>query len=247
MADRRRKRASRAGTIALTVLLFHLHFNAADVPGLEAEFVASGFGVVKRFGYRGRVHESFGPEVPWEELDAMGIRLRLVELERGAVNIVLMRGRDPHPKLGQIGFASGPGERDAILARADRLGLKTAPDPLRSFVTLDKRLDLELTVGGRFEYDDAAQDELRLEHVHVACPSPDRADELVRELLGDEAAQQFEWRPSADGSALCSWRLSGSAADDVKLPDAVVTPSRPRPGSPSSSSAAGGVPPRERL
>jgi hypothetical protein len=210
------------GSIDSTVLLFHLHFNVADVRALEADFVGSGFGVVARFGYRARVHESFGPEVSWEELDAMGIRLRLVELERGAVNIVLMRGRDPRPGLGQIGFVAGPGERDAILESAERLGLRTAPDPLRSFVTLDKRLDLELTVGGRFQYDDAAQGELRLERVIVACPSPERAEKLVRELLGHEAARQFEWRPGAHGSTLCSWSLSGSASADVKLPGAVT-------------------------
>jgi hypothetical protein len=76
------------------MVLYHVHFDVADVPTLERRYICDGFEVVARYGYVGREHRSFGPEVGWDELERMGVRLRLVELESGAVNVVVMRGKN---------------------------------------------------------------------------------------------------------------------------------------------------------
>jgi hypothetical protein len=72
------------------VLLFHVHFEVPDVPAAEADLERDGFALRARFAYVGQDMRRFGPDEP-----LAGARLRLSELEQGAVNVVLMPSRFP--------------------------------------------------------------------------------------------------------------------------------------------------------
>jgi hypothetical protein len=197
------------------VLLYHVHFDVADVPAAEAEWEKRGFGVVARFGYVGKEHRRFEPETGWDELAGLGVRLRLVELERGAVNVVLMRSRFPEVRLGQVGFATNAGEQRAALDRAAAAGARVRNGGFRSFVSSGQRFDLELTAE-RHAYGPEALGELRLERVVVRCADPEKAAALARVVAGEEARRLEFVAGSRDFAELASWSLSGSLAASAR-------------------------------
>jgi hypothetical protein len=185
------------------VLLFHVHFEVPDVPAAEADLEGDGFRVKARFGYVGREHRRFEPDEPLD-----GARLRLSELERGAVNVVLMPSRFPERRLGHFGVAVSPAEHTAVLERAAELGLRTKPDEVRSFIGIDRQLQLELSDAGRYAYDDEAQAALRIESLEIACGNPDDATTRLRELVGPELADKLAFIPGPERFAqLSDWTL----------------------------------------
>ena len=60
----------------------------------------------------------------WEDLDARGFKLRLTELEKGAVNVVVQPGQWPVPRVDHLGLVLEQDEFDATLERAERLNLR---------------------------------------------------------------------------------------------------------------------------
>jgi hypothetical protein len=98
------------------MLLFHVHFEVQDVPAAEAELERDGFALRARFAYVGQDVRRFAPDEP-----LAGARLRLSELEHGAVNVVLMPSRFAERRLGHFGVSASPDEHAAVLRRADDL------------------------------------------------------------------------------------------------------------------------------
>jgi hypothetical protein len=186
------------------LLLFHVHFEVPDVATAEAELESDGFRVKARFGYVGREHRRFAPD---ESLD--GARLRLSELERGAVNVVLMPSRFPERRLGHFGVAVEPDEHAAVLERAEQLGVRTKPDEVRSFVGLDRQLQLELSDARRYAYDGTALGELRIERLEIACANPGEATDRLHELVGPDLASRVVLVPGPERFAqLADWKLA---------------------------------------
>ena len=186
------------------MLLFHVHFEVPDVAAAEAELERDGFGVKARFGYVGREHRRFEPDEPLD-----GARLRLSELERGAVNIVVMPSRFPERRLGHFGVGVSPEEHADVLHRAVELGLRTKPNEVRSFVGLDRQLQLELSDGSRYAYDGAALDALRIERLEIACANPDETSARLRELVGSELGANVGFVPGPERFAqLADWTLA---------------------------------------
>lgn len=201
-------------------LLFHLHFDAPDVPALEASYARAGFRVRGRFGYVGREHRRFDPEVSYDELQANGVRLRLVELERGAVNVVLMRSRSAEVRFGHLGFIANGSEREPILRRAADLGLRVRGGTIRWLISTGQHFSLELADPSRHHYDQRAKDELRVESVVVGCADPGGARTVFSELLGPALAAHVTFRPGPRSHAeLFSCQLAGtSSVAHVRLP-----------------------------
>ena len=86
--------------------LFHYHLVTSKVRDVEARYIAKlGFQLVARYGRIGDEQTHFEAGVPWEELDRLGFRLRLSELERGAVNVVVQPGQWDLPRIDHVGFA----------------------------------------------------------------------------------------------------------------------------------------------
>jgi hypothetical protein len=194
------------------VLLYHVHFDVPDVRAAEAEWEDRGFPVVARFGYVGKEHRRFERETGWTELAKLGVRLRLVELERGAVNVVLMPSRFPEVRLGQVGFATTAEEQRAALDRGADAGARIRNGGFRSFVSSGQRFDFELTAHERHDYGQEALEELRLEELVVRCADPAKAAALARVVAGEEAWRLEFVAGSSDFAELASWSLSGRLA-----------------------------------
>lgn len=186
------------------MLLFHVHFEVPDVAAAEAEFDREGFPVKARFGYVATEHRRFEADEP-----LAGARLRLSELEGGAVNIVVMPSRFPERRLGHFGVAVDSDEHAVVLKRAAELGLRTKPNEVRSFIGIDRQLQLELADANRYDYDDAALATRRIERLEIACAHPDETSARLRELVGAELAHRIGLVPGPERFAqLTDWTLA---------------------------------------
>jgi hypothetical protein len=118
------------------VQLFHYHLVTSKVRDVEARYIAKlGFGLVARYGRIGDEQTHYEAGVPWEELDRLGFRLRLSELERGAVNVVVQPGQWDLPRIDHVGFALDEDEFIDVMERAQRMELRVQEYPgRRTFV-----------------------------------------------------------------------------------------------------------------
>ncbi len=126
--------------------MFHYHLVTSRVREVEARYLAKlGFGLVARYGRVGEEHTSYEPGVSWDELDKAGFKLRLAELERGAVNVVVQPGQWDLPRVDHIGIALDEDDFAATLARADQLKLRVQEHGgRRTFVTTGAGYRVEL-------------------------------------------------------------------------------------------------------
>jgi catechol 2,3-dioxygenase-like lactoylglutathione lyase family enzyme len=118
------------------VHLFHYHLVTSKVRDVEARYIAKlGFRLVARYGRIGDEQTHYESGVSWEELDRMGFRLRLSELECGAVNVVVQPGQWELPRLDHIGLALDDEEFEETMERAKTLELRVQEYPgRRTFV-----------------------------------------------------------------------------------------------------------------
>jgi catechol 2,3-dioxygenase-like lactoylglutathione lyase family enzyme len=105
------------------VQLFHYHLVTSKVREVEERYLAKlGFELVARHGRLGEEPASFEPGTSWADLDRLGFRLRLTELERGGVNVVVQPGHWTIPRVDHLGFALEEDEFREVLGRATVLG-----------------------------------------------------------------------------------------------------------------------------
>jgi catechol 2,3-dioxygenase-like lactoylglutathione lyase family enzyme len=116
--------------------LFHYHLVTSKVREVEARYIAKlGFGLVARYGRIGDEQTHYEAGVSWEELDRIGFRLRLSELQRGGVNVVVQPGQWDLPRVDHLGFALDDDEFADVLERAQRHELRVQEFPgRRTFV-----------------------------------------------------------------------------------------------------------------
>src|SRR5436190_16385462 len=126
--------------------LFHYHLVTRRVRDVEARTIAKlGFDLVARHGRIGEVAVSFAAGVPSHELDRMGFKLRLSELERGAVNVVVQPGQWELPRIDHLGLVLDEDDFAAALARADQLQLRVQEHGARrTFIATGAGYRLEL-------------------------------------------------------------------------------------------------------
>ena len=75
------------------VHVFHYHLVTSAIRDLEARYIGKlGFDLIARYGRIDETHVTIEPGTSWEQLDRTGFKLRLSELQRGAVNVVLQPG-----------------------------------------------------------------------------------------------------------------------------------------------------------
>ena len=80
--------------------VFHYHLVTSRDPRLEARYLGKlGFELVARYGRVDEPHVTAEPGTSWEALEDDGFKLRLSELQRGAVNVVLQPGHWRIPRL----------------------------------------------------------------------------------------------------------------------------------------------------
>ena len=126
--------------------LFHYHLVTSRVREVEARYVGKlGFHLVARHGRIGEEYQSFEPGVAWENLDRLGFKLRLTELERGGVNVVVQPGQWEVPRVDHLGLALDEDEFEDVLARAMQRDLRVqAHGGRRTFVATNAGYRLEI-------------------------------------------------------------------------------------------------------
>lgn len=126
--------------------LFHYHLVTSRVRQVEARYVGKlAFELVARHGRIGEEYQSFEAGTSWEELDAMGFKLRLSELERGAVNVVVQPGQWELPRVDHLGLALDEDEFADLIDRAVAQELRVqAHGGRRTFVATNAGYRLEV-------------------------------------------------------------------------------------------------------
>ncbi|HEY6836095.1 MAG TPA: hypothetical protein VI142_06450 [Gaiellaceae bacterium] len=174
------------------MVLFHYHLVTSNVREVEARYLARlGFRLVARYGRIGEDQVHYEAGVSWEELEEMGFRHRLSELERGSVNVVVQPGQWPLPRVDHLGVALEDDEFHEVLERANELRFRVQEYPgRRTFVATDAGYRVEVHPQ-RDWIDEVLEnaDELRLSELQLRADDPNaKADALVRLLdaLGAE-------------------------------------------------------------
>ncbi len=169
--------------------LFHYHLVTSRVREVEARYIGKlGFDLVARHGRIGEDLTSYEPGVSWAELDAVGFKLRLSELERGAVNVVVQPGQWPLPRVDHLGFALDDEEFDRALDRAEEADLRVQEHGgRRTFVSTNAGYRLELHPP-RDWIDDLLErsNRLRLSELHMKADDPEAKARALAELLDCE-------------------------------------------------------------
>ena len=171
--------------------LFHYHLVTSKVRLLEGRYLGKlGFELIGRYGWKGESSQWFEPGTSWDELDGMGFRLRLVELGRGAVNVVLQPGHWEVPRVDHLGIALEEEEFEAVIDRATEFGLKVQDHPgKRTFVTTEAGYRLEVHPPREWIEDALALgDEYRLAEIHLRASDPEEKAVALAEILDLERA-----------------------------------------------------------
>ena len=166
--------------------LFHYHLVTSKVRDVEARYIAKlGFQLVARYGRIGDEQTHFEPGVPWEELERLGFRLRLTELERGAVNVVVQPGQWELPRVDHVGFAPDEDEFLEVMERAQRLELRVQEYPgRRTFVATGVGYRVEIHPPREWIDDLLAEGEtMRLAGLRLQAEDPGAQASALAQLL----------------------------------------------------------------
>jgi hypothetical protein len=174
------------------VHVFHYHLVTSKVRPVEARYLGKlGFELVARYGRVGEETTSFEPGVSWEELDERGFKLRLSELERGSVNVVVQPGQWDLPRVDHIGLALDEDEfADAIIRASQRELRIQEHGGRRTFVATGAGYRLELHPPREW-LDEllAGAGDLQLTELQLQTDDPEAKAEALADVLGLEAAR----------------------------------------------------------
>ena len=166
--------------------LFHYHLVTSKVREVEARYLGKlGFNLVARHGRIDEDTTSFEAGHGWDELDRLGFKLRLSELERGAVNVVVQPGQWELPRVDHLGFALDEDDFVATLARAELRDLRVQQHGgRRTFVSTDAGYRLELHPPREWLEDFLeGENDLRLAELQLRADDPELKAASLGELL----------------------------------------------------------------
>jgi hypothetical protein len=171
------------------VQLFHYHLVTSKVREVEARYLGKlGFELVARYGRVGEDTMSFERGTSWEQLDRLDFKLRLAELERGAVNVVVQPGQWALPRVDHLGLALDEDEFFDAISEAQRRELRIQEHGgRRTFVATGVGYRLELHPPRDWIDELLAQsDELRLAELQLLADDPETKTAALAGLLGLE-------------------------------------------------------------
>lgn len=172
--------------------LFHYHLVTSQLRDVEARYLGKlGFHLVARYGRVGDDHVAVEPGISWEKLDRDGFKLRLSELERGAVNVVVQPGHWRVPRVDHLGVALDEDEFHDVLERASQWNLRVQEHGgRRTFIATNAGYRLEVHPP-RDWIDDllAAERELRLVELQLRADEPETKSGALADILGVELAE----------------------------------------------------------
>ncbi|MGI8421385.1 MAG: hypothetical protein ACR2MU_03855 [Gaiellaceae bacterium] len=169
--------------------LFHYHLVSAQAREVEARYIGKlGFELIARYGRIGEDTTSFEAGTSWADLDQHGFKLRLSELERGAVNVVVQPGQWALPRVDHLGLALDDEEFFQTISRAQERDLRIQEHGgRRTFVATNAGYRLELHPP-RDWIDELLgnADELRLAELHLLADDLGQNAAALAELLDVE-------------------------------------------------------------
>jgi hypothetical protein len=172
------------------VQVFHYHLVTSKVRHVEARYLGKlGFELVARHGRIGEEPTSFESGVSWDELERRGFKLRLSELEQGAVNVVLQPGQWDLPRVDHIGLALSDDEFTDAIVRASELELRIQEHGgRRTFIATGLGYRLELHPPREWLEDLLGSTErLHLSELQLQANDPIAKAEVLADLLNVEA------------------------------------------------------------
>jgi hypothetical protein len=173
----------------VAVHLFHYHLVTSELREVEARYVGKlGFDLVARYGRIGENEVTIEPGSSWEELDGQGFRLRLSELQRGAVNVVVQPGHWRVPRVDHLGVVLDEEDFQAVLERATLWNLPVQErGGRRTFVTTNAGYRIEVHPPRDWieELLDRS-DEFSLEELRLKTDRPDQKAGVLADILGLE-------------------------------------------------------------
>jgi len=171
------------------VQLFHYHLVTSELRDVEARYLGKlGFNLVARHGRVGDDHVSVESGVSWEKLDEDGFKLRLSELERGAVNVVVQPGHWRVPRVDHVGVALDEEEFQAVLARATQWNLRVQEHGgRRTFVATNAGYRIEIHPPREW-IDDllSEREQLHLTELQLRADEPAAKAGALADILGVE-------------------------------------------------------------
>ncbi|HZO98180.1 MAG TPA: hypothetical protein VFB42_12490 [Gaiellaceae bacterium] len=171
----------------MAVHLFHYHLVTSELRDVEARYVGKlGFDLVARYGRIGEEHVSAEAGASWEQLDREGFRLRLTEVQRGAVNVVVQPGHWRLPRVDHLGLALDEDDFQAVLSRATHWNLPVQErGSRRTFVSTNAGYRLEVHPPREW-IDDllAAGPAFRLDELQLKADRPDEKASALADILG---------------------------------------------------------------
>jgi hypothetical protein len=169
------------------VQLFHYHLVTSELRDVEARYLGKlGFNLVARYGRVGDEHVAVESGVPWEKLDRDGFKLRLSELELGAVNVVVQPGHWRTPRVDHIGVALDEDEFQAVLTRASQWNLRVQEHGgRRTFVATNAGYRIEVHPPREW-IDDllSEREELKLMELQLRADEPGAKAGALADILG---------------------------------------------------------------
>jgi hypothetical protein len=171
------------------VRLFHYHLVTSRLRDVEARYLAKlQFHLVARYGRVGEEHVAVEPGVSWEQLDRDGFKLRLSELERGALNVVVQPGHWDVPRVDHLGVALDEDEFQAVLGRAMNWNLRVQEHGgRRTFVATNAGYRIEIHPPRDWIEDLLErEDELRLAELQLRADEPETKAGALADILGLE-------------------------------------------------------------
>ena len=166
--------------------VFHYHLVSSRLRELEARYVGKlRFQLIARYGRIGDEHVAVEPGISWDQLDRDGFKLRLSELERGSLNIVVQPGHWDVPRVDHLGLALDEDEFQAVLGRAMQWNLRVQEHGgRRTFVSTNAGYRLELHPPREWIDELLAQgDELRLSELHLKADDPSGKARALAQIL----------------------------------------------------------------
>lgn len=170
--------------------IFHYHLVTSRIREVEARYVGKlGFDLVSRYGRIGEDSTSFEAGVSWDDLDRLGFKVRLSELERGAVNVVVQPGQWELPRVDHLGLVLDDEEfADAIVRASEREMRIQEHGGKRTFVATGVGYRLELHPPREW-LDDLLEgaERFRLTELHLQADDPGPKAHALADLLGLDA------------------------------------------------------------
>ena len=171
--------------------LFHYHLVTSQLRDVEARYVGKlGFDLIARYGRIGDEHVAVEAGVSWEKLDHDGFKLRLSELERGAVNVVVQPGHWRVPRVDHLGVALDEDDFQSVLGRAMQWNLRVQEHGgRRTFVATNAGYRLEVHPPREWIDELLSEgEELRIVELQLRADEPETKAGALADILGLEMA-----------------------------------------------------------